>query len=217
MTQPEAWTAGDHPLREALKLVAVALKEGDVPFALAGSYGLWARGGPEPDHDVDFMVAEEDAAHVEDLLAERGLKVVRPPEDWLFKVFVADAMVDVIFRLGTEPVTRARFGDADQVEVESVLMPVLSATVLMADKLGALEEHACDFTGVLPVARAVREQVDWDAVSTATARNPFAQAFLRLLRDLDVVPATPATPPATPPAASSPSGGASLSSRAARR
>ena len=52
-------------LREALKTVAVALKEGSLnkgaPFALAGSYALWARGGPEPDHDVDFMVAEQDA------------------------------------------------------------------------------------------------------------------------------------------------------------
>ncbi|GAA3669681.1 hypothetical protein GCM10022237_31930 [Nocardioides ginsengisoli] len=198
-------------LREALKLVAVALKEGDVPFALAGSYGLWARGGPEPDHDVDFVVAEEDAAHVEDLIAQRGLEVVHPPEDWLFKVYVDEAMVDIIFRVGTEPITRARFADADQVEVESVLMPVLSATALMADKLGALEEHACNFTVVLPVARAVREQVDWDEVAVATSRNPFAQAFLRLLRDLDVVP-----PPA-PREPAAPSHGASLSPRPARR
>ena len=199
------------PLREALKLVAVALKEGDVPFALAGSYGLWARGGPEPDHDVDFMVAEEDAAHVEDLIAQRGLEVVRPPEDWLFKVYVDKAMVDIIFRVGTDPIPRSRFDDADQVEVESVLMPVLSATALMADKLGALEEHACDFTAVLPVARAVREQVDWDEVGRANARNPFAQAFLRLLRDLDVVPPpVPRDTPARPH-------GASLSPRPARR
>ena len=41
-------------LREALKLVAVALKESGVPFALTGGYAVWARGGPEPDHDVDF-------------------------------------------------------------------------------------------------------------------------------------------------------------------
>jgi hypothetical protein len=44
-------------LREALKLVAVTLKEGDAPFALAGGYALWARGAPESEHDVDFVVA----------------------------------------------------------------------------------------------------------------------------------------------------------------
>lgn len=182
---------GQRDLREALKIVAVTLKQGEAPFALAGSYGLWARGGPEPEHDVDFMVAEEDAPRAKDLLAERELTVVEPPEDWLFKVFIDDAMVDVIFRAGSEPIHRSRFDDADELEVESVLMPVLSATVLMADKLGAMEEHACNFSAALPVARAVREQVDWQVVETQTKDNPFAQAFLHLLRSLEVVPSGP--------------------------
>ena len=178
---------GQRPLREALKVVAVTLKQGEAPFALAGSYGLWARGGPEPEHDVDFMVAEEDAPRAKDLLAERDLKVVQPPEDWLFKVFIDDAMVDVIFRSGNEPIQRSRFDDADDLEVESVKMPVLSATVLMTDKLSAMEEHSCNFSAALPVARAVREQVDWKLVDEQTKHNPFAQSFLHLLRALDIV------------------------------
>jgi hypothetical protein len=200
--------AGSGHLREALKLVAVMLKETGVPFALAGSYGLWARGGPEPDHDVDFMIAEEDAARVQDVLADSGLEVVQPPEDWLFKVFVDEAMVDVIFRVRNEPIRRSRFDDADDIEVESVRMPVLSATVLMTDKLGSLEEHACDFTAVLPVARAVREQVDWRAVADGTDENPFARAFLGLLAALDVtgprvrdMPPAPANASVSPPPA----------------
>ena len=174
-------------LREALKLVAVTLKQGEAPFALAGSYGLWARGGPEPDHDVDFMVAEEDAPRAKDLLSDEGLNVVQPAEDWLFKVFVDDAMVDVIYRAGSVPITRDRFQDTDELEVESVLMPVLSTTVLMADKLNALEEHACNFSAVLPVARAVREQVDWAVVAEQTKENPFACAFLHLLEQLAII------------------------------
>ncbi|HWJ09115.1 MAG TPA: hypothetical protein VNS46_07045, partial [Nocardioides sp.] len=108
-----ARVAGQGALREALKLVAVVLKEGELAFALAGSYGIWARGGPEPDHDVDFMVAEEDALRARDLLAERDLVVVQPPEDWLFKVFVDGAMVDIIFRVNGEPLGRDRFDEAD--------------------------------------------------------------------------------------------------------
>jgi hypothetical protein len=179
-------------LREALKLVAVALKDLDAPFALTGGYALWARGGPEPEHDVDFMVAEEDAARVADHLAERGLEVVQPPEDWLFKVYVDEAMVDVLFRASGEPVSRDRFEDADEIEVESVCMPVLSATELMVDKLNALEEHACDVGRVLPVARAVREQVDWADVAGRTADNPFAGAVLYLLQRLGVTDVAPA-------------------------
>jgi hypothetical protein len=181
-------------LREALKMVAVTLKQGEAPFALAGSYGLWARGGPEPNHDVDFMVAEEDAPRAKDLLSDAGLEVVEPPEDWLFKVFVDGAMVDVIFRAGSVPITRDRFVDADELEVESVLMPVLSTTVLMGDKLNALEEHACNFGNVLPVARSVREQVDWGQVAEHTKENPFATSFLFLLEQLGIIdPARRAT------------------------
>lgn len=196
---------GQEALRAALKLVAVALKEGELAFALAGSYGLWARGGPEPDHDVDFMVAEEDALRARELLAERDLVVVQPPEDWLFKVFVDDAMVDVIFRVNGDPIDRSRFDDAEVMEVESVQMPVLPATVLMADKLGAMEEHACNLTPVIPAARAVREQVDWAEVQRRTADNPFAEACLVLLRRLDVA------------AAPSPGANASHPGAAARR
>jgi len=174
-------------LREALKLVAVALKEGDAPFALAGGYALWARGGPEPNHDVDFVVAEEDAARVADLLAERGLEVVQPPEDWLFKVYVDGAMVDVLYRLSGDPVSRGRLEDVDELEVESVRMPVFSTTKLMIDKLNALEEHACDLGTILPVARAVREQVDWRQVAEQTEGNDFAVAALFLLARLGIV------------------------------
>lgn len=174
-------------LREALKTVAVILKEGDAPFALAGGYAFWARGGPEPDHDVDFLIAEDDAGRVAERLAEHDLDVLQPPEDWLFKVFVGDAMVDLLFRVNGEPVPRDRFA-ADVIEVESVEMPVLSATVLMTDKLNALEEHACDLGAVLPSARAVREQVDWAAVAEGTRDNDFAVATLFLLERLGVIP-----------------------------
>jgi hypothetical protein len=176
-------------LREALKTVAVVLKEGEAPFALAGGYALWARGGPEPDHDVDFLIAEDDVARVAAALAEQGLDVVQPPEDWLFKVFVSDAMVDILFRINGEPVQRDRFDTVDSIEVESVEMPVLSATALMSDKLNALEEHACDLTKVLPSARAVREQVDWSQVAEETRDNDFAVAAMFLLERLGIASA----------------------------
>jgi hypothetical protein len=185
-------------LREALKTVAVALKRIDVPFALIGGYAVWARGGPEPDHDVDFMVAADDAAGVADALADAGLRVVHPPEDWLFKVYVGEpegengdgdtAMVDIIFRDAGIPATREAVQDADQFEVLSVEMPVLSATELLVHKLNSLDEHWCDFGMLLPVARALREQVDWGRVRSAIAENDFAVAFVFLAERLRIVP-----------------------------
>jgi hypothetical protein len=86
-------------------------------------------------------------------------------------------------------VSRSRVEDVDEIEVESVRMPVFSATELMADKLNALEEHACDFGAILPVARAVREQVDWCRVAERTRDNDFAVALLFLLDRLGIAPA----------------------------
>jgi hypothetical protein len=178
-------------LREALKLVAVALKEGGVPFALAGGYALWARGAPEPHHDVDFAVAEEDRDRVATLLGERGLEVVDPPEDWLFKVFVDGAMVDLLFRANGDPITHDYLAASDTMEVESVQMPVLSATALLLAKLNALDERSCDLGRVIPAARSVREQVDWPTVAEAVGDNDFALVTLDLLRRLGVVDQPP--------------------------
>jgi hypothetical protein len=178
-------------LREALKVVAVALKEAEVPFALAGSYALWARGAPEPHHDVDFAVAEEDRDRVATLLAEQGLQVEDPPEDWLFKVYVDGAMVDLLFRVNGEPVTHDYLAAGDDLEVESVLMPVLSATALVLAKLSALDERSCDLGKVIPAARAVREQVDWPTVAEAVEGNDFAVVTLDLLRRLKVLAGAP--------------------------
>ena len=174
-------------LREALKRVAVTLKESGVPFALVGGYAVWARGGPEPEHDVDFMVAHDDATAAAEHLAQAGLQVEQPAEDWLFKVYTDGAMVDVIHRDAGEPARRAEVEEADAIEVLSVRMPVLSATRIMVQRLSAVDEHTCDFSRQLPVARALREQVDWDRVRKETADNDFAVAFLFLLERLAVI------------------------------
>ena len=174
-------------LREALKRVGVALKRSGIPFALMGGYAVWARGGPEPDHDVDFLVSEADADAAADALAEQGLKVDRPPEDWLFKVWTDGAMVDIIHRYSGRPAERAVVEDADEIEVISVAMPVLSATELVVQKLGAMDEHSCDFGAIRPTVRALREQVDWPRVRKDTADNDFAVAFLYLAERLGII------------------------------
>jgi hypothetical protein len=183
--------ATEEPLRTALKRVAVALKRAEIPFALSGGYAAWARGGPEPDHDVDFLVAADDAERAEAVLAAAGLTVEHPPEDWLFKVFDGDAMVDMIHRMNAEPVQRELLEGAEDLEVLSVVMPVISGTDLISEKLRALDEHSCDFTRLLPVARALREQIAWPDVAAAVADNDYAVAFLVLVERLGVAPRRP--------------------------
>ena len=176
--------------REALKRVAVALKQAGMPFALMGGYAVWALGGPESENDVDFLVAADDAEAAAKALAEAGLAVEQPPEDWLFKVYSDGAMVDVIFRDSGAPADRSVIEDAEQLEVLSILMPVLSATKVLTQKLNAMDEHACDFATAIAAARALREQVDWTELRRQTRHSPFADAFLTLLEKLDILEST---------------------------
>ena len=174
--------------REALKKVAVALKQAEIRFALGGGYAAWVRGAPEPEHDVDFLIRESDAEHAKTTLAEAGLRVEQPPEDWLFKVYDGDAMVDVLFQSSGFDALTPLLDRAEDVSVLSVRMPVLTATDLLTCKLNALDEHQCDFARLLPVARSVREQVDWATVRETSSHNDFAAAFLVLLDRLGITP-----------------------------
>ena len=46
---------------DTLKKAAGALRDAEVPFALGGGLAVWARGGPETEHDVDLFIQAEDA------------------------------------------------------------------------------------------------------------------------------------------------------------
>ena len=185
-TSPTASEEEEGQPQEALKRVAVSLKQSGLPFALAGGYAAWALGAPEPEHDVDFVVARDDAEQAYTALERAGLRVEQPPEDWLFKVFTDGTMVDVTYRLNSSPVDGTVLGRAEEVEVLSIVMPVLSATDVITSKLNALDEHYCDYSKLLPVARALREQVDWDRVRADTAENDFAVTGLFLLDRLRI-------------------------------
>ena len=175
-------------IRDLLKRTAVALKEGGVPFALCGGYAAWVRGAPEPDHDADFLVPATEAERAAKVLADAGLQIVDPAEDWLLKVVRDDVFVDVLWRTCHVPVETDLIDRAEVLPVLSVQMPVLAATDIVVTKLMALDEHYCDYGRLLPVARALREQVDWDRVRREVEPNDFAVVFLNLLDRLGIVP-----------------------------
>ena len=178
----------DEGLVNTLKRVASVLKQAEVPFALGGSFAVYAHGGHSSDHDVDFLIREQDKTRALEELAAVGFEVAQPPEDWLVKVYDEGRMVDLIYRPVEFPVTDGTLRDTVMRPVEAINMPVLSATQLMVHKLLSYTQHYCDFATGLPVARSLREQIDWDRVREETAKSPYAEAFLVLLDRLDVVP-----------------------------
>jgi hypothetical protein len=171
-----------------LKKTAGALRDAGVPFMLGGGLAAWARGGPESDHDLDLMLKPEHADEALDVLAGAGMRPERPPEDWLYKAWDENGvMVDLIFepvglRIGDEA-----FARAGVLEVEAVGMHVMALEDVLVTKLLALDEQALDFGGILPIARSVREQVDWEDVRGRTEGSPYAAAFFTLVEELGIV------------------------------
>jgi putative nucleotidyltransferase-like protein len=180
-------------IKDALKKAAAALQQAEVPFLLGGGLAVWVRGGPESDHDLDLLVTPEEAERALGALAEKGMRTERPPENWLYKAWDGDVLIDVIFAPSGETITDENFARAEELEVNAVRMQVASLEDVTSAKLLALGEHEADFGPILEIARAVREQVDWAQVRARTAASPFAKAFFTLVEELGIVPGPPST------------------------
>jgi predicted nucleotidyltransferase len=183
VTEP---TAEFDELLETMKLAAAALREADVRFALGGGLAVWARGGPETEHDVDLFVQPDDAERALEALGEAGFRTERPPEDWLYKGWHDGVLVDLIFAPIGMTVDDEFLDRAELLDVHAVRVPVLRADDVLVAKLLAMREHRVDYDQVLEIARTVREQIDWDALRERTDGSPYAKAFLTLVDELGV-------------------------------
>jgi hypothetical protein len=174
-------------LELSLKRAAAALQRAEVQFMVAGSLACWARGGPEPRKDLDLMVRPEDAERALEALVGAGMRPERPPENWLLKAYDGDLLVDLIFHGMGLPVDDDLFARAERLNVFSIEMLVTSLEDVLITKLLALTEHELDYSALLQITRAVREQVDWREVRGRTQDSPYARAFFSLLTELDIV------------------------------
>jgi hypothetical protein len=176
-----------HILVDTMKRAAAALRKAEIEFMLGGGLAAWARGGPPTDHDVDFYVREEDAPRGLDALVEAGMRVEQPPEEWLYKAYDGPILVDLIFHPAGGPITDEHFARATNLEVGSVTLLVASIDDVLATKLLAITEQDPNYGPVLELARALREQVDWEFVRARSSSSPFAEAFFTLAEGLGIV------------------------------
>jgi hypothetical protein len=179
----------EHPfpsIEASLKKAVAALRDAEVPFLLAGSLAVWARGGPETRNDLDFVVKEEDVERAVDVLAEAGMRPEKPPEEWLWKAWDGDVLIDVIFAPRGLEVTDEVIWRGEQLHVLGITIPVMSIEDVLATKLLALHEHELDFTGLVRIARAVREQIDWRYLRERTKDSPYAAGFFVMCEELGI-------------------------------
>jgi hypothetical protein len=171
----------------SLKKAVAALREGDVPYLLAGGLACWARGGPRSEKDLDFVVKPEDAQRALQALVDAGMTAEDPPEEWLLKAWDGDVLVDVIFEPHGLPVTDEVLARGDEIPVLAVTTHVMALEDVLATKLLALDEHRLDYSSLIRIARALREQIAWDDLRARTSDSPYAKAFFTLVEELALV------------------------------
>jgi predicted nucleotidyltransferase len=186
MASDQSFAVMEHTLKKA----TAALRDAGVPFLVGGSLASWTRGGPETRHDLDFVVKPEDAERALEVLAETGMRPERPPEGWLYKAWDGDVQVDLIFRPKGIEVTDEVIERGDDLEVLAIRMRVMALEDMLTTKLLALDEHSLNFSPLLQIARALREQIDWEALRGRTAGSPYSRAFFALVEDLGIAPTT---------------------------
>jgi hypothetical protein len=181
----------EHPrpaIEASMKKAVAALREAGIPFLLGGSLAVWARGGPETRHDLDFVIKPEDAERALAALEDTGMRPEKPPEEWLHKAWDGEVLIDLIYGPRGLEVTDEVIERGDLLHVIGITIPVMAIEDVLATKLMALHEHELDYTSVLRIARAVREQIDWQSLRTRTGGSPYAAAFFVLCEELGIVP-----------------------------
>jgi hypothetical protein len=173
---------------DAMKDAVAVLQSAEIPFALGGGLAAWARGGPRSEHDVDLLIREQDADAALAAFDEAGMRTERPPEGWLVKAWHPNGtLVDLIYRPAGGPVTDEALESSPEIEVMALRVRVTALEDLLMTKLLALNEQEPDFGSVLELARALREQIDWEDVRVRTESSPFARAFFTLVEGLGIV------------------------------
>jgi hypothetical protein len=122
------------------------------------------------------------------------MRTERPPEGWLLKAWDGDVLVDLIFHPSGGPVEEEHFARAEVLEVAAQPLLVAPADDIVATKLLAMTEQSPDYRAVLAIARALREQIDWDVLRERVEESPFGAAFLTLCEGLRIVPADGLSP-----------------------
>lgn len=179
------------PIVETLKNAVAALRDANVPFLLGGSLAAWARGGPVTRHDLDLTVKPEDADRALVVLEEAGMRPEKPPEEWLYKAWDGDVLIDLIFSPRGLEMTDEVLERGEELHVLGITLPVMAIEDVLATKLLSLAEHNLDYSGLLEIARALREQIDWGALRERTRRSPYARAFFTLVEGLGLAEEAP--------------------------
>jgi hypothetical protein len=164
---------------EVLDTALEAINNSGVPYLLMGGIAATALGGHRFTHDIDVFSKPEDADALLEALAGAGFETERTDPKWLYKGFLKNVMVDVIFKssgpvfLDDEMIERA-----NTVTFNKRLIRTLSPEDLLVIKALVLNEHSLSMdlnslrhlNDVLTIIRT--SELDWDYVVRRARMGP---------------------------------------------
>lgn len=164
---------------EVLDTALEVINNSGVPYLLMGGIAATALGGHRFTHDIDVFTKPEDADAILETLAGAGFETEKTDPKWLYKGFLKNVMVDVIFK-SSGPV----FLDDEMIERANTLsfnkriIRTLSPEDLLVIKALVLNEHSLSMdlnslrhlNDVLTIIRT--SELDWDYVVRRARMGP---------------------------------------------
>src|SRR5687768_14927697 len=174
MTEPEL-TEGTAELsdeeRACFLETMAALREREVPFLIAGAYGvLFHTGFWRGTKDLDLLVLPEHRDLAVQAVASTGMRDMLETEPydpaWIYRSRLGDVIVDVIWQLPNRvgAIEADWFERAAPARLLGTPVQVVSAADLIWMKLFVFQRDRCDWPDVLNVIRGTSGGVDWDCL-----------------------------------------------------
>jgi hypothetical protein len=171
---------------DATKKSAAALEADGIPYLLGGGLGCFAHGGPPSTNDIDLFILPEDADRALEAMDKAGLRTETPPEQWLVKAWDGDILIDLIFGPSGLEMNEEVLARGEVLGLYGMDLQVMALDDILVTKLMALDEHSLDLTQLLLIARALRENIDWESIDRRTASSPYSRPFFALARALEL-------------------------------
>ncbi|MGZ8648543.1 MAG: nucleotidyltransferase [Solirubrobacteraceae bacterium] len=177
-------------IEHALKRAAAALRDAGVPFLSAGASPAGRAAGPRRATTSTSSSARRTWRPPSRRSPRPACAPSARRRSGSSKAWDGDTLVDLIYCLKGLPVDDDVIARGEKLSVLGMEIRVMALEDVMATKLLALTEHSLRYEGLLQIARALREQIDWPAVRERTRSSPFARAFFTLAEGLDILPAS---------------------------
>ncbi|HVK60092.1 MAG TPA: nucleotidyltransferase [Bdellovibrionales bacterium] len=157
---------------QVLFKAADAMEKSGIPYAVIGGIASAGMGRPRSTHDIDIFVRPEDADASLDALASSGFETEKTDKRWLYKAWMDEMMVDVIFKSSGDLYFDGEMqAHAKPIEYHGRTIPAVAPEDLIIIKAAVHSEigphHWHDALAVLS-----HSTVDWDYLLRRARRAP---------------------------------------------